>query len=78
MSFDTGGYRTRWTVPCTDLTGHERRVVISPASDGSVLVVALPSDTVRLTDEQAMEMAADLLKAVRETLPDNEEAETTS
>jgi hypothetical protein len=78
MSLDTGGYRTRWTVPCTDLIGHQRRVVISPSSDGSTLLVALPSDTVRLTDEQALEMSADLVKAVRETLPNNKEAETTS
>jgi hypothetical protein len=78
MSFNTGGYRTRWTVPCTDLIGQQRRVVISPASDRSTLLVALPSDTVRLTDEQALEMAADLVKAVREILPDNEEAETKS
>ncbi|HEY1571688.1 MAG TPA: hypothetical protein VGG05_10115 [Pseudonocardiaceae bacterium] len=78
MSFDTGGYRTRWTVPCTDLIGHQWRVVISPASTGSTLLVALPSDTVRLTDQQAMEMAADLVNAVRETLPAHEEAETES
>ncbi|HEX5115159.1 MAG TPA: hypothetical protein VFW65_08170 [Pseudonocardiaceae bacterium] len=77
MSFDTGGYRTRWTVPCADLIGHERRVVISPASDGSALLIALPSDTVRVTEEQALEMAADLVKAVHEILPDNEEAERT-
>lgn len=76
MTFDTGGYRTRWTVPCTDLIGQDRRVVISPASDKSALLVALPSDTVRLTDEQAMEMAADLLKAVRDILPNIEETET--
>ncbi|HEX5118824.1 MAG TPA: hypothetical protein VFW65_26875 [Pseudonocardiaceae bacterium] len=78
MSLDTGGYRTRWTVPCTDLIGHQRRVVISPASVGSTLLVALPSDTVRLTDEQALEMAADLVKAVREILPNNEEVEIKS
>jgi hypothetical protein len=75
MSFDTGGYRKRWVVPCTDLIGQDRQTVITPARDRSALVVALPSNTIQLTDEQAMEMVLDLLRAVQEILPENNEAE---
>lgn len=70
MSFDTGGYRQRWTVPCCDLMGQDRRVLIAPTDDRCALLLAIPADTVRLTDEQAMEMAADLLNALLRTLPD--------
>jgi hypothetical protein len=75
VAHDTNGYRDRWTVPCTDLTGQNRRAVITLTSDRTALLVAMPSDTVRMTAEQAMEMAADLLKAALPTLPDPEETE---
>jgi ribosome-binding protein aMBF1 (putative translation factor) len=45
MSYDTGGYRERWTVPCTDLLGqhqHPRRstaaLSTSPETNGVIAV----------------------------------------
>jgi hypothetical protein len=70
MTYDTGGYRERWTVPCTDLFGQNRRAVIAPTGDRSALLMALPADTVRLTVGQAEEMARDLLDAARRTPAD--------
>jgi hypothetical protein len=78
MSFDAGGYRKRWKVPCTDLIGQARQVLITPARDRSALMLAMPSDTVRLTDEQTLVFARDLLRAVKEILPDGEEMESRS
>ena len=63
MSYDTGGYIERWTVPCTDLFGEVRRAMIAQTRDRNGLLVALPATTVRMTTGQAQEMAKDLLDA---------------
>lgn len=78
MTYDTTGYRERWTVPCTDPFGQDRQLVIAPTDDHTALLVAMPADTIRLNAEQAMEMAADLLKAVLRILPADQETETTT
>ena len=70
MTYDTGGYRERWTVPCTDLFGQPRRAVIAAARDRSALLVAMPASTVRLTIRQAEEMARDLMGAARRNRAD--------
>lgn len=76
MSFDTGGYRPRWTVPCTDLFGQAGRAVIALADDRPALLVALPADAVRMTLRQADELARDLADAARQTRAAGEETES--
>lgn len=76
MSYDTGGYVRRWTVPCTDLFGEVRQAVIAPTRDRDGLLVALPANTVRMTAEQAQEMARDLLDAASHRRAHGEERES--
>lgn len=60
MSHDTSGYRERWTVPCADLFGQPKRVVLALTDDRRTVLLITPADTVRLTTDSARELAQDL------------------
>jgi hypothetical protein len=66
MSYDTNGYRQRWTVPCTDLLGHQKRVVVAVSPDHDSLLLITPIDTVRVSAEQAGELAQDIHDAAQQ------------
>lgn len=76
MTYDTGGYRERWTVACADLSGQPRRAVIASIRDRSALLMAMPASTVCLTTQQAEEMARDLVGAARRNRAEGEEMES--
>ncbi|HEX5113652.1 MAG TPA: hypothetical protein VFW65_00485 [Pseudonocardiaceae bacterium] len=69
MTFDTGGYRDRWCVPCTDLLGQSQRLVVAFGTDHRSLLLITPAGTVRLNNAQAGELAEDLRKAAGHLLP---------
>lgn len=60
MSHDTSGYRERWIVPCANLFGESRRIVLALADDRRTVLLITPADTVRLTTDSAHELAQDL------------------
>jgi hypothetical protein len=63
MSYDTGGYRERWCVPCTDLLGQPQRLIVTFSPDHRSLLLITPVDAVRMNTEQANDLAADLHQA---------------
>ena len=65
MSIDRTGYRPRWTTPCADLFGQLRQVVVVLTEDRRSLLLVLPSDTVRLNEDAAHQLAEDILDAAR-------------
>ncbi|HEX5117894.1 MAG TPA: hypothetical protein VFW65_22150 [Pseudonocardiaceae bacterium] len=67
MSHDTCGYRERWTVPCADLFGQPKRVVLALADDRRTVLLITPADTVRLTTDSARELAQDLRDTANRT-----------
>lgn len=66
MSFDDSGYHDRWAVPCMDLFGEKRRVLVALSSThrGSLQLIA-PGNTILLDSEGADELANDLKEAAQ-------------
>lgn len=67
MSHDTSGYRERWIVPCADLFGQPKRVVLALTHDRRTVLLITPADTVRLTTDSAHELAQDLRDTANRT-----------
>ena len=67
MSHDTSGYRERWLVPCADLLGQPKRVVLTLTDDRRTVLLITPADTVRLTTDNACELAQDLRDTANRT-----------
>lgn len=69
MSYDTGGYRKRWTVPCVDLMSQRKRVVVALSRDRQSLLLITPTDAVQVSVEQARELAKDIHEATQHIPP---------
>lgn len=64
-TIDNTGYRQRWTTPCADLFGQRRRVLVALTEDRRSLLLVLPSDTVRLNEDAAHQLAEDIRDAAQ-------------